>query len=190
MDEMALREAVCRAAYQLWQRGLLAGDQGLLTAEWYRRRYLATPAGQRRAELTPQALALVDIGGQAIEPSDGLAAATWRPHRLAYQSRDELATADTGRTIEATALLTPPELWAAYRRQGQGMWLTLGRQQVPVVSAEDERDVQGAIQQHPAVLLPEEGLLAAGATLAEVANTLETLEQAARLERLATARPR
>ena len=86
-DEEKLRREVCQAAQQLWVRGLIAGDRGLVSAELNRRRYLTTPLRKRRADLQPDDLLCVDVGGESIQATHGLDPPQWMPHRLAYQAR-------------------------------------------------------------------------------------------------------
>lgn len=128
MDENKLRTQVCDAARQLWMRGLVTGEGGMVTAEAHRRRYLATPAGHRRADLAPQDLALIDQSGENLHGEGGLSERLWRPHRAAYRAGfgGELRTAagpaslpppqeSGGRAIRATVLCTPPHLEALLR---------------------------------------------------------------------------
>ncbi len=133
MDDQSLRIAVCAAAHQLWQRGLLAGDGGLLSVQLHRRRFMVTPTGRRRADLRPEDLVGVGLSGSDLTDGRGVPTELWLPHRIAYEvgeSRDDPrgrrdtppdpspASQSRGKFIPpppvtgATVLATPPHVLA------------------------------------------------------------------------------
>ncbi|MEX0886427.1 MAG: class II aldolase/adducin family protein [Phycisphaeraceae bacterium] len=179
MNEAYLREQLCLTAHQLWLRGLIAGDTGLVSVEVHRRRFLITPPAQRRAALTADQVWCVDMGGQNIQGEGGLDDAAWRPHRLAYQTSLERALDagdDRTASVAATILATPPALLAAVRTGAAAAF------QLPSVAPDDDAALRQAMQTHEAVLLPGLGLLALGATLDAAHNRIEQLELAAMIE--------
>ena len=132
MDDHSLRAALCAAAQQLWQRGLIAGDGGLLSVQLHRRRFLVTPGGKRRADMRPEDLVGVGLSGSDLTEGRGVASEMWLPHRIAYEvgeagddprGRRDAAEASPpstsrGRFIPppsvtaATVLATPPHVLA------------------------------------------------------------------------------
>ncbi len=194
VDERQLRHAICQAAYQLWTRGLIAGDGGAVTAELFRRRFLTTPAHARRAELQPEQVICVDIGGMNVQGPGGLPEIAWRPHRAGYK----LNLAEAGalmeigsrkRVITATALVEPPIVMALLRQRPDADELELGDLRVPVRHIDEENDIASALRVSPGVALRGVGLLCAEATLAATLNWIERVDQQARIE-LATGAPR
>ncbi len=178
MNEAYLRELVCQTSHQLWLRGLVAGEGGLVSVEVHRRRYLVTPPGARRAALSPEQVMCVDMGGQSIQDEASVEEAAWRPHRLAYQASLErgLETGDDRQAVGASILATPPGVLAAVRC-GLGEALS-----VASVAGDDEAALRAALAAHRAIALSGLGLLSLGATLAEAHNRVEQLELAAAIE--------
>jgi ribulose-5-phosphate 4-epimerase/fuculose-1-phosphate aldolase len=186
MDEMVLREYVCQAAYQLWLRGLIVGDGGLVSVETHRHRYLATPPGRRRSMLRATDLVCVDVGGMDVEGGASIDPAAWRLHRLAYQvARPEMGAEPFSNhcEIHATALVTPVNLLAQMRWNPDAAALELGAVgTLPLVEAKDDHGVQGALMREGAVAIRGVGLLTAGTDLAGLLNRIESLEHAAEIE--------
>ncbi len=61
-EERRLREELVRRARQLYDRGLIAGVDGNLTARFGTRWLLATPSGLPKNEMEPDDLVLLDMG--------------------------------------------------------------------------------------------------------------------------------
>jgi hypothetical protein len=186
-DEAALRLMVCSAAQQLWARGMLVGERGMLSAEVHRRRYVALPAKGRRSVLSEGMLLCVDVGGvDAYRPEIGLPEPLWRPHRLTYQSErgnPELwpASADLP-VIRATGEAEPPMLLALLREAGSAPLTLAGLVTVPQVTREDEAGLRETIASSPLVGLDGRSVLATGPDLPGVLNLLEEAEHAATIE--------
>ena len=179
MNEAYLRDQLCQCAHQLWLRGLVAGDAGLVSVEVHRRRFLVTPPGRRRAALAPDHVMCVDMGGQNIQGEGGVDERDWRPHRLAYQlSLERSLEAGDARTpaFAASVLATPPAVLAAARL---GLAEAL---ELPSAPSDDEAALRQALGQHPALLIAGRGLLTLGTTLEEAHNRVEQLELAAAIE--------
>lgn len=186
MDEPALRQAICHAAHQLWQRGLIAGTDGGIVAELHRRRYLATPPGRRRADLQPRDLITVDVDGVDQSQDLTLDPTHWLPHHVALQMG--LAAASPGehkqgRAIRASVLASPPRLSALLALRPQDPRFNLhAHPPVPIVWPNDEDKLTRAIAKSPIVGLHTLGIFAADATLESTIAALERAEQAATTE--------
>jgi L-fuculose-phosphate aldolase len=195
MDEWQLRTSISQAAGQLWLRGLIAGDQGMVTAELHRRRYLACPAKRRRADLQPADMLCVDFGGLTIEGDGEVEIDQWLPHRLAYQcglDLPEVAHRNGGgespTAISATVLASPPSVMALWRRNEQAEALPLRDwPTVLIVKLDDNQALGKALLQFPVAVVVGHGLLAVGADVVEAHNWIERAEHAACIE-LATSR--
>ena len=186
MDELALREYVCQAAYQLWLRGLLVGDGGMVTVETHRHRYLATPPGTRRSTLRAADLLCVDVGGLDVEGGSSIEPGLWRLHRLAYQAaRPEIGAEPSSNHLEvhATVLVTPLNLMALLRLNAGAAELALGDgAALPMLDGQDERALQRALAERGAAGIAALGVLVAGADLTALLNRIEGLEHAAGIE--------
>lgn len=183
-----LPQELCRACYQLWARRLIVGQQGIVTAEVERLRYLTTPPAKRRADLQPDDLLRVDLSG--IEIAGGEVAITpedWLAQRLAYQAALKLdassQTSDDRPAIHATALVTPPFVMALHHVDPEGHVIALSSfGQLPVVGLDDQAACEKAIMAHPLVLLTGCGLLASAATLQQCLDYIELAEYHAWIE--------
>ncbi len=184
-DEQELRQQMCTTAFQLWARGVLSGDTGLVSVKVNRRRYLVTPPGKRRASMALADVLAVDMGGIALTADRGLDEITWSPHRLAYQADRSGMTVGWSdkHEVKATVLASPPHVMALMRLKPDDESLPLpDPTPVPIIDATDESAVRGAFEKLPAVVLSRRCVLCAGNSLDDVANTLERIEHAAMIE--------
>ncbi|MCE9590612.1 MAG: class II aldolase/adducin family protein [Planctomycetes bacterium] len=189
MSEVLLRQNICQAARELWTRGLLLADDGLLSVEVHRRRFLVTPAGLRRSDLRDADLAVVDIGGMDLVGGPAISADAWRPHRIAYRVGLDRAAAN-GRPAEAitpfgaTIHATPPNLAALVRLSPDADTLALaGVAPVKIITDEDEAALHAAFEHSPAVALRGNGsLVVAAPGIWQAVNLVERIEHAASID--------
>jgi len=176
-EEAQVRNSLCQAAQQLWMRGLLVADGGLVSAEVHRRRYLATPAGRRRADLRPDQLITVDLGGVNVQPEPGITEDHWRPHRIAYQigMYADPAAREGARPIGGTVLANPPAAEAMLALLPESPRLDpVGHPAIPVVSYHDgERGLEEAISGSVVIAIRDVGLFAAHRSLHAAVNAIE-----------------
>ncbi|MEO1236808.1 MAG: class II aldolase/adducin family protein [Planctomycetota bacterium] len=187
MDEAQLRQQVCNAAHQLWMRGLVVGAEGLVALELHRRRYITTPPGRRRINLTPDDLVCVDLEGQDLLQERHQSPDAWAPHRVVFhhtmRNTPEDIARGAARDVKATVLGIPPKLTALLALEPQATALRLhGHPPIPVVWPQDDTALATAVQKHPVVALQGTGLLASGSTLGQTLSALEHAEQAAAIE--------
>lgn len=181
---------MCRASHQLWSRGLVAGDDGLVCVELNRRRYVVAPPGSRKADLHPQQAREVDLDGEIIGATrDGaprsVSPTYWRPCMLALQAsiRTEIDQRGPGPTVHACVIAQPVSLMALMHRAKLNgpvgeVGLASGRV-LPVIdasSAEGEDRLMDAIGETPGILLPGVGLFVPAPNLDRALNRAERLE--------------
>lgn len=189
MNEQLLRTQVCENARQLWQRGLIVADGGLLTVECHRQRFLVTPPGRRRSNLDAHEIQLVDLRGQYVSGEGGLSPKIWGPHRLAYGGqREQPDVVGSLHGVRATALVDPPNTAALSRLNSTAIKLG-DMSQIMVVDASDERAVTNALRELPAVIIPPLGVFCTGPDLASVLNLIERIEHAATIELACLGKP-
>ena len=66
-DETALREQICDIGKNLWNRGMVASNDGNISALLPGGRVLCTPTAVSKGYLTPSMLAVVDLQGHVLE---------------------------------------------------------------------------------------------------------------------------
>jgi hypothetical protein len=187
VDEAALRQQICQAARQMWLRGLIVGDGGLISAEVHRRRYLVTAPGRRREECrrgqpsTGRPRSARRGGGLSLDET------LWKPHRFLYHIEVErqsgIAIGNRTTAIRAAVLATPPMTLSLLRLQPRANELSLGEQTLPVVHRFDEPALRAAVASGDAVALcctdAPPAVLAVGETVWQAVNALEQTEHAA-----------
>ncbi len=184
MDETQIREQFCQAVHQLWTRGMIVGADGMLCCEVHRRRYLVTPTGQRRIDLTPGDLICVDIGGENVYGGEGIEPEIWQPHRDVYQSH----LCAEGMTLGASAVIEPANVLALLSRQNGAERLDLGNgDRIPVVDRDDDKALRAVLTDSTDAVFCSagddrgcgRGLFVAAADLAGLLNRIERIDLSA-----------
>lgn len=175
IDEAQLRERFCAALKQLWSRGLIVGDDGMLCCEVHRRRYLAAPTGVRRADLTPGDLICVDIGGENVQGGEGIDTDLWQPHRDVYQTHLD----ESGGTLGASAIVEPTRVMALLAKQPGADRLELGATSIAVVDGRDAGSIRRALTDATEAILRGRGLFVAAANLPALLNRIERIDHEA-----------
>ena len=70
-DEKAVREQICDIGKNLWNRGMVASNDGNISALMPGGRVLCTPTAVSKGYLTPSMLAVVDLQGNVLEQHEG-----------------------------------------------------------------------------------------------------------------------
>jgi L-fuculose-phosphate aldolase len=175
-----LRGEIVAVGRRLYERGLVGGSEGNISARLPGGRVLATPAGASKGFLSPEELVVTDLSGRSLE--GGRASSELRMHLRIYALRDDVAAvvhahpptatgfAIAGRPLDECVV---PEVIA-----------TLG--QVPIVpygtpSTEELPDRMAPwVVSHDALLLANHGAVTYAQTLARAIDRMESIEQAAR----------
>lgn len=191
MSESLLRQSLCQAARELWTRGLIIGDGGILSAEVHRRRFLVTPVGLRRSDLGDADLAVVDIAGMDLVGGPTVPKDAWLPHRVAYRVGLDRESAN-GRggeklaAIVATVQATPPHMAALVRLSANATEIKLaGVPLIRIITQADEDTYRTAFESAQAVALRDsESIIVAASDLWQAVNLIELIEHAAAIELL------
>ena len=102
MKYMPERKLICALGRKLWERGWVAANDGNLSMKCDKDRYLVTPAGVSKGEMTPDMILLIDGRGEKLD--DGCpweASSETGLHLMCYDSRPGIGGS-------ATATLRPP----------------------------------------------------------------------------------
>ena len=177
-----VRQAVCAVCRRLYERGLIAGQDGNVSVRVGDDAVLVTPAGLSKVDLRPEDLVELGLDGTvrsgARRPTSELAV-----HLRAYQRRADvravvhahppIATAFTlvGQSIDTTAL--------AEVRYGVGPVALVPYGTPSTDAAADVFDPFWA--SHDAFLMAHHGALTVGRTLTEAHQRMESLENGARI---------
>ena len=186
-DRARTAAEIVRVCRRLYDRGLIAGAEGNVSARIGRDVILATPAGRCKADLEPDELVELSLGGILRDP-DRKPSTEIRMHLRVYEKRaDVLAVVHahpptaTGFAVAGEGLMAPvlPEL----------MLLTGPVPLVPYGQPGTEAladQLDPFLADHDAFLLANHGATTVGRSLEEALHRMETLEHGARI--LLTAR--
>jgi len=184
-SDVAREIALC--CRRLWQRGLIAGQDGNVSVRYRADRILVTPRGLLKSELTPDDMAEVDLDGRRVGGSRQ-ATTELDLHLRVYRRRR-----DCGAVVHAH-----PPTATAFSVTGEGIpgnvlpEVTLLMGEVPLVPYATAGTpalgtaVEPFLDANEAVLLANHGAVTWGPTLAAARIRMESLEHAARI--LAAAR--
>jgi len=185
VNEAILREELALFGRRLWERGLIGGNEGNLSARLGPDRVLATPAGQSKGHLAPDQMVVLDLEGQAI--SGGKPSSEIKLHLRAYAQRPDcqavvhahppVATAYTlaGLSIPDDVL---PEAGYVLGPVATVPFAMPGTDEVP------DR-LEPLLGGHKTFLISHHGAATLGSSLEDAYNRMETLERVARVLMLA-----
>lgn len=185
-SEWNLRRDLCEFARRVYDKGLVAGTDGNVSARVAGDRLLISPSGSCLGLLAPGDLVLIDHAGRVITGRGKPSSERWM-HIAAYQERPEVRAAIhahppatiaftvAGTVVDPCAL---PEVILAFGR-------------VPVTDYATPATTEGAlvvrdlIKRHDALVLDRHGSLTVGNSIADAFFKLEKLEHGAHVMLLA-----
>ena len=170
---------VCR---RLWERGLIAGAEGNVSARLSANRILVTPAGMSKVDVRMADLVEVRLDGHRVRgtrrPSTELAV-----HLRIYSRRPDVGAIVHAHPPVATGFAVAGEGFASCVLPEvifQVGWVPLVPYDTPGTEAL-ARQFDPFIPTHDAFLMANHGAVTAGATLSIAHQRMESLEHAARI---------
>ena len=186
-EEIALRKAIATVCRRLWERGLVAGQDGNVSVRLGRDRILVTPAGYSKVDVTPGDLVLLRLGGTKVSGNNA-ASSEVAVHLRAYARRPDVRAVVHAHPPTATgfALAGEPLPESALTEVGVLLGpIPLVPYGVPGTTELADR-FEPFWSGHDAFLMANHGALTLGPDLRVAHQRMETLEHAARV--VATAR--
>lgn len=185
MSETKLREQICLFSRSLFERGLTSGSSGNISIRLEDGGFLTTPTDSSLGFLDPARLTRLDATGHVLS---GDAPTKELPlHQALYETRDGAGAIVHLHSTHSVAVSMLPEIdpssvlppLTAYSvmRVGDTALVPYYRPGDPAV-ADAIRGLRG---KHTAVLLANHGPVVAGRTLQAAINSIEELEETARL---------
>ena len=174
---------IVRVCRRLWERGLVAGQDGNVSVRLAPARVLVTPAGASKGELRADDLVEVDLDGAPLGPRrpGRTASSEVRMHLSVYRARPDVGAVVHAHPPTATAFAVAGE--DLMRPVLPEIVATLGG--VPLVpfappgGDELAAAVASHAGRHDAVLLANHGATTLGPTLTVAHQRMESLEHAA-----------
>ncbi len=188
MDEQSLRRDIVRVCRRLYERGLIAGGEGNVSARRDAETLLVTPAGASKADVGEDDLVVVDLAGRPVAGS-GRASSELGMHLRIYERRPDAGAVVHAHPPFATAfavagedLMSPvlPEIVVFLGGVPLVPYATPGS---PALAAA----IEPFLELHDAFLMANHGATSFGSTLSFAHQRMESLGHAARTLFLAKA---
>lgn len=185
MTEIELRAAICEAGRRLWQRGLIGGAEGNLSARISPHRLLFTPSGASKGHLRPDQLLITDLHG--VPQGPGKPSSEIRMHLAIYAARPDCQAVVHAHPPYATAFALAgediPDCLTPEAAVILGSVATVGF----AMPGTDELPaaMQPLLADHKAFLLSHHGATTLGRDVFDALYRMETLERTAHILHLA-----
>lgn len=181
--EAALREQICDIGRNLWNRGMVAANDGNISARLPDGTILCTPTGVSKGYLTPEMLPIVDIDGAvvALGKGDRQPSSEVLMHLRAYQTSDLVGAVVHAHSPYATAFAIKgealvgklmPESIVAMPEIPLAPYATPSTDEVP-------DSIEPFVRSHPGCLLEHHGAITWAADLMTAYMAMERLEYSA-----------
>lgn len=184
MKYMPERKLICALGRKLWEKGWVAGNDGNLSLRCDRDRFLITPTGVSKGDLTYDMILLIDGEGEKLD--DG---SPWEVtselgmHLMCYGARPDIKGVCHAHSPAATAFaccrrgLDTTILSEAGMSLGQVPCAPYARTGTPALAA-----ALALIQKHDAVLLANHGAVTVGKSLTDAYLAMERVEHTALID--------
>lgn len=182
MVELALRNEIVRVCRRLYERGLIAGGEGNVSARLEDGNVLVTPSGASKIDVSESDLVVVSPDGKPVAGS-GRASSELGMHLRIYRLRPDVGAVVHAHPPFATAfavagedLMAPvlPEILVQIGGVPLVPYATPGS---PALAAA----IEPFLPHHDAFLMANHGATAYGSTLSIAHQRMESLEHAARI---------
>jgi L-fuculose-phosphate aldolase len=180
MENLELREAICEVGRRMYWKGLAVATDGNISVRIGADRYLCTPSGVSKHDLTVESILVANGKGEKLE-GEGTVTSEFFTHLAAYEERPEIGAVVHAHPTHAIALMLSgksmadcvlPELVYALGGIPTTPYATPGTKEGAVVLRE-------LIRQTDAVLLDRHGAVTVGKTVWDALRKMEKVEHAA-----------
>lgn len=181
MSEQSLRQQICLVGKDLWERGLVGGAEGNVSARLDDDKVLSTPSGAIKGKLEAKDICLISADGESLDgkqPSSEI-----KLHLRIYKERPDVNAVVHAHPPVATGFALAGETFL--RNMLPEADLVLGPvAMVPFAipgSYEMGDVIAPLLQNHQAFLLASHGAATVGKDLNEAYMRIETLERIAKV---------
>lgn len=183
--EAFLREQMCEIGRNMWTRGMVAANDGNVSALLPDGTILCTPTGVSKGQLTPEMLPVVDMDGAIVSLGTGgrQPSSEVRMHLRAYQTSDLVKAVVHAHPPYATAFAIKgealvgnmmPESVVAMPEIPLARYATPSTDEVP-------DSIEPFVRSHPGCLLEHHGAITWAGDLMTAYMAMERLEYSARM---------
>ncbi len=183
-SEMEIKKEMCEIGRRVYDRGMVASNDGNFSVKLNDNEFLCTPTGVSKGFMTPEYICKVDAQGNVLEANEGFRPSSEvKMHMRVYKERPDVNAVVHAHPMYATTfaiagipLMEPimPEAVIALGGVPLAKYGTPSTVEVP-------DSIMPYLQQYDAVLLENHGALTYSDTLLNAYHKMESLEFYARL---------
>ncbi len=179
MKDLVLRAAMCEVGKRLWQKGLVGGAEGNISARISPQRILCTPSGMSKGHLRPDQLLVIDNHGQPVE--GGTPSSEIKMHVRMYAKRPDCMAVVHAHPLIATGFALAgeeipdnlmPEAAYVLGSVATANFAMPGTNEVP-------DSIDALLDDHKTFMLSHHGAVVMGKDLWDALYRMETLERVA-----------
>ena len=183
-NEDEIRQEMCEIGKRVYERGMVAANDGNFSVKLNENEFLCTPTGVSKGFMTPEFICRIDAKGRLLEANGNFKPSSeMKMHLRVYQERPDVQAVVHAHPPYATTFaaagiaLEQPVLSEAL--------LTLGRVPVARYGTPSTQEVPDAVaeyvQNYDAMLLANHGALTYGDSLMNAYHKMESVEFYARI---------
>lgn len=183
-SEYEIKEEICEIGKRIYNRGMVASNDGNISVKLNDQEFLCTPTGVSKGFMTPEYICKVDKDGKVIESNSGYKPSSEiKMHMRVYRERPDVISVVHAHPMYATGFaiagipLTQPIMPEAV--------ITLGSVPIAEYGTPSTEEIPDAISKYlpyyDAVLLENHGALTYGDSLLNAYHKMESLEFYAQL---------
>lgn len=182
--ELEIKEEMCEIGRRVYNRGMVAANDGNFSVKVSDNEFLCTPTGVSKGFMTPEYICKVDSEGNVLEANEGFKPSSeMKMHMRIYKERPDVQAVVHAHPMYATTfavagipLMEPimPESVIAFGGAPLAKYGTPSTEEIP-------DSIMPYLQQCDAVLLENHGALTYSNTLLNAYHKMESLEFYARL---------
>lgn len=184
MTEAEIKQQICDIGKRIYDRGMVASNDGNISVKISDNEFLCTPTGVSKGFMTPEYICKVDRDGKVIEANEGFRPSSEiKMHMRVYRERPDVKSVVHAHPMYATAFaiagipLTQPIMPEAVIALGE---VPIAEYGTP--STEEIPDaVSKYLQSYDAVLLANHGALSLSDSLLNAYHKMESVEFYAQL---------
>lgn len=183
MKNREIREEICDVCHKLWQRGIVAANDGNVSVKLADGTFLCTPSGVSKSAMRPEMLVHLDGEGKVLSAAEGYKPSSeMKMHLRCYEKRPDVNAVVHAHPPIATSYASMGKALDGY----QTMENVVNLGAVPVApyaqpSTDEVPDsVEPFLEEHDAILLAHHGALTVGDTLTRAYFRMESLEMFAK----------
>ena len=179
MDEYEVKQQICDIGRRIYERKMVAANDGNISVKVGENEFLCTPTGVSKGFMTPESICKIDESGKVLEASEGFRPSSEiKMHLRVYEKRPDIRAVVHAHPVYATTFATMGE--PLCRPIMTEAVVSLGCVPVAGYARPSTSDVADAVEEYvehfDAMLLANHGALTYGETLLDAYHRMESVE--------------